>query len=1291
MTEYLRVQLTSERLTPKNVPRVLESLYKLTTSRSVGIKNKLNPFSTTSPPRFEFLAISEGPDDPVEFYYGVDAHIDTLEKRLRSIYPPTFDIERVDLNVFSRIIKPVLFTKQEFIEHYEEGLIQYEFSPHEKYDRAGCEGSDPESDKANPLADGGAVSGLIDTVPDHHLATDDSILELAPPDTLRETEDSDKTAQKWAGVEKPTLTPEGMVLARPTVDATSPLGVQWYGSAARKKDWMTSLKPFTTGDRNNELTSVDKPGAALASLVDHLMEAKDPVAFQVVFQRRSKWEADAKVRTEDLAAGRDTIWQKVFGSLFGAEKQQMDRDKRELNEAISRRIDHIEAENPRRSFKVNIRAVGVPVSDSSKALDNRMDSILPVFDQLDGPFYEVEGKRLREKGLREKTKLKNSRAALRHLLNRELETGRGRTRPDLVLGGPEIAHFVLVPSSSQLTIEGQRGTRAEQRSQNPLPLPNPDLLQQFQHGMTIGHALDENSEPLPTPVRVPPELLTTHYGRFASTGSGKSKSIINDALSLRRATSGPVVIVDPKGDGMTQNYLRCHYEKFGDLEYVYHFRVPETLPAVSFFDIRPALEAGQNREDAVQDKVDHFHEILRMIMGRDLHEQAFVANEILSYLIKALFDKEYGSDVFGLDDLFHAALEMQRDQTIPLISADNQEVEESLTRHFAKDDRQFQVSMDAVGNRLDKLREDAHLRRIFSHTPETNNAGEYIDNHFDFREFIQQDATILFDLGALRPEAQRALTLLLLSNLWDAVQVRRRDGRTDYDNQINLIIEEAAPIASTKLVSEQLLPQGRSFGLGMGLVMQFPEQVQEQSLRAYDELLNNIKTKLIGDISIEPDLAESLAHEDLSPTELRNRTNTLPSGKWIAQLPDPSFGEAGPRPFSLQSLPIAPGHPESDQPLSAEQENQFESVALPRMVERTQSEYAIADNHVEEGTNEDTDWGGSQGTAHNSGESSRSSQDYTQSTFIGQAISDEESTSDGENQFSSTNSESDQTEPNTPLFGGSDVDDKKAQATNGSQPGSDQSPLEPPTPIRESDVPVTDEELEQRGLSRDDVRFLSRVLDIMNQEDNEYTLLDSMRPLKKEYEDASVQRLVEKNLIEGERLCRRYYYTVLPAGRDLLGQTIKWGIDQGDIGEKTPHKVGVKLLELWIQQQEQVEFVRSYYECDDQFILDVAGFDENSELVWAGEVEFQSNNVQALLDDYDKLDAVDANVVWAFNKRKTAKEVLDHLYDCGRIDMDISEWEARKFESLQEAVNDIEAAGITTVQSLRNIDQEVNS
>jgi len=1273
MAEYLRVTPTSERLDPESIPRVLDSLHKLTTPGSSGLGAKLNPLHSETPPRFEFLAISDGPDDPVEFFYGADAHLDTVEKRLRSIYPSTFDIERLDVDVAARLIQPVEFTPQEFVDHYEAGRLQYEFGPAEQYDIVDEESGDSEPAEADPVVDGGTAAT---SVPDHHVTVGDSALELAPPDALPDDEEERRA------IEKPTMTPAGTILARPAQDAVSPLGVRWCGSASRKQDWMTSLTPFTAEETNGDLSSVDEPGAALASLIDHLMEATAPTAFQVVFQRRASWQSDAEVRKEDLVDGRDTFFQEVVGSLLEVEDQRSDQDDRQLSEAVEKRIEYIDAKNAKRSFTVNIRAVGVPTDDTRDDLDGRMDSLLPVFDPLDGPFYEVEGQRLRDSGFREKTKEKKARAALQRLLNRELTTGRGKTRPELVLCGTELANFVLVPSSEQLTVEGTRGTRAEQQSRNPLPWPNPDLIQQFQDGMAIGYALDENGEPRPDPIRIPPDLLPTHYGRFASTGGGKSKAIINDALSLRESTGGPVVLVDPKGDGMCENYLRCHYERFGGLDDVYHFRVPETIPAFSFFDIRPALEAGRNREDAIQDKVDHFHDILRMIMGREQYGQAFVANEILSYLIKALFDEEYGSDVFGLDDLFAAALRMQRDQTIPPVSADNQNIEESLTRHFAKDNHQFQVSMDAVGNRLDKLKEDAHLRRIFSHVPEQNDAGEYVDNRFDFREFLDEDATIIFDLGDLRPEAQRAITLLLLSNLWDAVQVRRRDGQTDYEKLTNLIIEEAAPVASTKLVSEQLLPQGRSFGLSMGLVMQFPEQVRNRNERAYDEVLNNIKTKLIGNISIERDLAESLAHEDLSPTELRNRINTLPSGEWIAQLPSPSFGETGPPPFSLKPLPIAPGHPESDQPLTEPQEDHFESVSRPRMVERTQAQYGLTEPTESDTAPGESGWGSSGAETTGSAADGDAATDPTQSAFISESTTEDASTSTTQ---SETDSDPDGDEAAmSPLFG---------QATETDQdPAGDQAPQPEngATPVQESSVPVPDDELRQRGLSRDDVRFLTRVLDVMNREDDEYTLLDRMSQLQDEYDDLNVERLTEQDLLEADSAAGRKYYTVLPDGRDLLGRELKAGPGAGDLGEKTPHKVGVRLLELWLQQRDDVIRVEPYYETDDGTVLDVAGFDADGDLVWAGEAELASNNRHAPVEDYDKLSAVDADAIWAFNNRETALDVLDSLADADRIDERVSGRDARSFATIRDAVDDFDAAGLTTVRGFKNLDQELN-
>jgi len=107
---------------------------------------------------------------------------------------------------------------------------------------------------------------------------------------------------------------------------------------------MTSLSPFTADDDEAELSAVDQPGGALASLVDHLMEATAPVAFQVVFQRRESWQADADLRKEDVIDGRDTLAQEIIGSLR-TRRPIGEPGQNQLSDAVAKRVEAIEAKN----------------------------------------------------------------------------------------------------------------------------------------------------------------------------------------------------------------------------------------------------------------------------------------------------------------------------------------------------------------------------------------------------------------------------------------------------------------------------------------------------------------------------------------------------------------------------------------------------------------------------------------------------------------------------------------------------------------------------------------------------------------------------------------------------------------------------------------------------------------------------------------------------------------------------------------------------------------------------------
>ena len=922
MREYLRVTPTSEEVAASDIPTVLTSLHKLASEGSGGLLNALNPLHSNHPPRFEFLALSEGKNEPVEFYYGVDEHFDTLETRLRSIYPTTFDIERVEVDLETKLVPTVEFSREEFAEAVNGNGLLYEYADEEfqPISADGLEHSDTDeaaSSTEPPVGDGGTV---VDEDSKKWIEIGDDAVAVGLSNA-RSPDDSQYPN------DRPTLTDRDTILARPEIDSLHPRGVRWCGTAIRKKDWMTTLTLFTETLNGTSTRSTTPP---LVTLIDQLSDIEHPIAFQIVFQRRDSWKADGDLRKEDLADGRDTLSQELLGPLLEVEDQSTSTKERKLTETVQDRIDRITAKNSSRTFTVNLRAVVVP-PENGEQLGSQLTSLRPVFDSLDGPFYGLDGQPVGETGWRKATKRKKGRALLKRVLNRELTTGRGKTRPDLVLSGDELANFILVPSADQLSVEGTRGTRAEQQSRNPLPRPHQDIMREFRDGMTIGYPLSENGAAEDLPTHIPPGLLPTHYGRFGTTGSGKSKALINDILSLYENTEGPVILIDPKGDGMTQNYMRAHARKFGttDLEEnVIHFPVPDILPGFSFFDLEPSMERGLRRVDAVQRKADHYEEILKLVMGENRYERATVAPTLIKTLIKTLFDEEHGREnglyrestdyfahrqlEYAVDKLWEAGPPQPNPDEAP--QSGDEEVIRVIRRQLQLDAKTFGNVMGGVGNRLAYISQDTHLRRIFNNT----------ENRFDFRDLIDENTIILFDLGDLREEAARIMTGVILTNLDDALKERKRDlAQYSDDYVVNLIVDEAASVVVSGIIND-LLEKGRGFRLSVGLSMQFPEQMEiEGGRKVYLNALNNIGSSLIGKINVDRELARAMAHEEMDPVAFANRIRSLPRGEWIASLPSPRFGETGPYPFSIKPLPIPAGHPESDYPLTPREEAQF--------------------------------------------------------------------------------------------------------------------------------------------------------------------------------------------------------------------------------------------------------------------------------------------------------------------------------------------------------------------------------
>ena len=923
--EYLRVTNSSAQLDPDAIPTALASLHKLTHGSPEGLISQLNPFRTEQPVTFEFVVFSEGQGEPVEFYYGADDRLQVLEQRLRSIYPDSFDIDRVETDLLEKLIQPVEYPVAEFREGLETERLQ-----------------DSDSIESLPVRNGS-------------LGTDG-----------------------------------GSVLARPSLDDLSPYGVRWRGSVDRRKDWMTSLTAFseTIGADPNQGSEDESRSsrAPLASLIDQLTEAEQPLAFQVVFQRKLDWSSAARRRSGALLSGKDTLLQKILSiespgsqrnlsragpGMRGGNRDSMRghhprgqetklRDRERDQQAVTR-LDLLRANTPKRTFTVNARLLALPTNDNAiEELNTRLDNLCSVFDTLDGPHYEIEGERFRTRGILRRTKERIARSELERFRTRSITTrwrdnvprltNRSDSRTDLVLNADELANLVVVPSSSDLTVEGSRGTRAEQQSRNPLPRPNQDITRQLREpGLELGYLLDENREPEDEPLRLSADLLPFHVGRFAKTGAGKSIALINDALSLYEQTSGPVFVIDTKGGGLPEHYMRAHAKRFGfnDLEAnVIHFDIPERLPGFAFFNIKPALANGVPRLQAVKDRVDHYVEVLKMTMGEERYEQAVVSPNLLKYLLRLMYDEEHGLnhgryresvDYFGqsqleqvVDQLYEAGPPQATPEEAPQSSSD--QVASKVHRHLTADPRTFANIMGGVSNRMDYITADPFLQQIFDTT----------EPRFDIRNILDEDVVVIFDLGDLRSDAAKVMAGVILTNLYDAVTERdpRELARTADDYVANLLIDESASIVVSDVLND-LLEKGREFQLSVELVSQFPEQMElEGDRQVYLNVLNNIGSPIVGKIAVDDEIARALAHEDMDPVEFRNRVRALPRGEWIAQVPSPAFGETGPMPFSVGPLSIPAGHPESEAPLTADEERRF-ADALDTIQERTQAEYGV--------------------------------------------------------------------------------------------------------------------------------------------------------------------------------------------------------------------------------------------------------------------------------------------------------------------------------------------------------------
>lgn len=771
------------------------------------------------------------------------------------------------------------------------------------------------------------------------------------------------------------------VYARPPIDELQPVGVRWKASATEPQDYMTSLTRFDESvytSASSDEVEAHKGEPPLTTIIEYITEASQPLALQIRFSPMEPWTEEFQDRQDELqqveSSSDSLLYEFLFGWMEGDTNQQHQEGQVYHNEPAPEeptdppdgshdkgRLEMMEKKDDRRSFIVNMAAFSILGPDQngpSPELDDTLTRLETAFQAFDGDEYEVVGERLGRGFRGDKKRMEAFENFNQHEIAVDDPSiwkfwSDDSVRKDFVLDPHELGNFIVIPHTDHLSVEATRGIRAQQQSQSPLPRPHSGIMSNLRGALEVGHALNQEGTPEREPVGIPVSSLTKHYVRFAATGGGKSIAAETDQLSLSRNTSGPIFSIDAKGGGYFKDYMRAYQAEFGKEaleEDIIYFDFPDELPGISFFDIRGDYteadrDGNPDRKDAVQDVADHFVEITKVVFGRQRFEEAKTAGSLIRYLIKLLFDKEHGAehgrnresaDVFSYRDLEWVIARIEEVANSGdyhrLPQTATGQIEARIHRRLSNKPDSFMNSLEGVKSRLDEIFQDPRLREVFNNT----------DPQLDFDAILDTNKQVLFDLGDLRDESAETVTAVLMMTLFDALKDRDLSEKPD-DYLVNLQVDEAAKVVVSKPM-RKFLKEGREFRLCLGLMTQFSKQMEYEGTRGvYMNVLNNVRTTLASTITMDEELAESFSHADMNATESKHRLRGMGSGEWMIKTMNPSWGGDQPQPFNIRAKDIPAGHPESDDPLSPEEEADFQEI-VRRIREQAAEEYGVVDD-----------------------------------------------------------------------------------------------------------------------------------------------------------------------------------------------------------------------------------------------------------------------------------------------------------------------------------------------------------
>ncbi|WP_436927590.1 hypothetical protein [Halosimplex amylolyticum] len=1048
----------------------------------------------------------------------------------------------------------------------------------------------------------------------------------------------------------------------PSADAESPplAGVDYRGHAQRPCDWQTPLTPFSQLTNDSHATTGDTHRLPLTTLVETMRDADAPVVYQVLCRPYRDISPDVEEYELALETGTATLGGKLREALFPRPVEEDRAYEPPAND--QERLDGLHERDTHWTFQVTARAVVFP-DETGRPPANIAKSLASALSPLNGSFHRVEGT-VEADGDTGDGPGTECFAALCDRVHDPIayertwnRIRRTFTSPALVVTPDELPGVCLLDGGA-LTPTGQRAVGIRHTERTGIALPPPGKLQRYEPpGMALVRPLTSDRQPVDDPLVLPPENQPRHQVIVGDTGSGKSVLTIGAMLSNLDATDGPDVLFDYKGGGTAQEYLQAHYATQGDLDDVRYFDLTSVLPAFSFFDIGPLLDAGLPREEARSRKTGHYEEILRGAMSAGTYDDATESPRVIRNHLRALYDPVHGSDAFAHSKLYDALQRTQGSETPPSVS--DPTFETYFSGLLERDRDVFTKVLGGAISRVETIATDARLAPLFDHVPEGDDA------RFDFTEVVDEDTVVVFDFGGMETRIKRTLTLVLLSNLWTALKAREERTPSDADTpQVNLYLEEAKDVADTELV-DTLLAQGRSFDLSVTLGVQFLEQLDspDPANNTYREALNETATFVVGNVAVDRHLPDVLATGDMSPSDVERRLGALRRGEWLVR-PGAGFGEPSVRPFLGESLPAPPGHPASDDTLVGRDRRAFED-AVEALQERTRDEAGI---EIGEPNTVDHEFGAADEDVDTDA-LPRVDTLLPYTKRLPECVDYDESAHaircEGcDNRYNASAQGMIQAIDCCHSMADVDLDD---------------------FPICELNLKLSPEEIVDAEYSPRQLCFMQAVYNVEQRvyDHPEYDIVyDSMDRIK-EYagvDTDDVTQLIDDGLVREDTKHPHRLYSVTPDGRAVIQESHRHGVafghGKGDLDESAEHVMGIEVALRWLTR----EFVndpdsaavtaRPYYDLkegsidadaffgDDEDVddaaddferhrLDVVALDENGDIVVAVEVERINHDTRrAVPADYDKMAACDpAEAIWLTMTTDDAHEILAALND----------------------------------------------